>query len=63
MCFSANYLYWRSVMDLAAHGPQELEDIEFKFASVLYGTSQKPPRLVQSSIALDLAFLVELSCS
>ena len=50
-------------MDLAAHGPQEPEDIEFKFASVLYGTSQKPPRLVQSSIALDLAFLVELSCS
>jgi len=31
-------------MDLAANGPKEIEDIQFKFASTLYGTSEKPPR-------------------
>jgi hypothetical protein len=31
-------------MDLAAYGPKEIEDIQFKFASTLYGTSEKPPR-------------------
>ena len=35
-------------MDLAAYGPKEIEDIQFKFASTLYGTSEKPPRYLIS---------------
>jgi hypothetical protein len=26
--FTANYLFWRSMMDLAAYGPKEIEDIQ-----------------------------------
>lgn len=40
----ADYMFWRNVMDLAAYGPKELGDIQFKFASTLYGTTQAPPR-------------------
>ena len=35
-------------MDVAAYGPKEIEDIQFKFASTLYGTSEKPPRYLIS---------------
>jgi len=40
----ANYLHWRTYMDIAGELTQELRDIAFSFKSVMSGVSQEPPR-------------------